>query len=141
IASPSQGMSAQTITLVAALLAFAASIIATAVAAYNGRFGKFARERWWERQAEAYTRIIEALAGVVHYHEEHLTAYEEGRNIPERLKAETDAHWQRSYAELKKASAVGALLISPGAETALRKMWKDKDNSIDPQDWDGELEQ
>src|SRR5438874_552691 len=109
-------MSAQTITLIAALLAFAASVIATAVAAYNGRFGKFARERWWERKAEVYTQIIEALAGMVYYHEEHLTAYEEGRSIPESLKTETDQHWQRSYAELKKASAVGAFLISPDAE-------------------------
>jgi hypothetical protein len=82
-------MSAQTITLLAALLAFAASIIATAVAAYNGRFGKFARERWWERQAEVYTWIIEALAGMVYYHEEHLTAYEEGRSIPEGLSSRT----------------------------------------------------
>jgi len=134
-------VSAQTITLAAALLAFVASIIATAVAAYNGRFGKFARERWWERQAEVYTRIIDALARMVYYHEEHLTAYEEGRNIPETLKADTDQHWHRSYTDLKRASAVGAFLISPGAEAALRKMWKDKDKSIDPQDWYGQLEQ
>jgi hypothetical protein len=133
-------MSANTITLVAAVLAFAASIIATAVAAFNGRFGKFAREKWWERQAEAYTRIIEALAGMVYYHEEHLSAYEEGRKIPEGLKAETVQHWQRSYAELKKASAVGAFLISADAEAALRKMWKDKDKAIDSQDWYSQLE-
>lgn len=134
-------MSAQTITLFAALLAFAASVIATAVAAYNGRFGKFARERWWERQAEAYTRIIEALAGMVYYHEAHLTAYEEGRSVPDALKAETDQHWQRGYAELKKASAVGAFLISADADAALQKMWKDKNKPIDSQDWLGQLEQ
>lgn len=129
------------ITLVAALLAFVASIIATFVAAYNGRFAKFARQKWWEKQAEVYARIVEALAGMVYYHEEHLTAYEEGRNIPAQLKAETDQHWQRSYAELKKASAVGAFLISEDGEAALRKMWKEKDKPIDPQDWYGQLEQ
>lgn len=128
------------ITLGASVLAFLASVIATLVAAYNGRFAKFARERWWERQADVYARIIEALAGMVYYHEEHLTAYEEGRNIPAAMRAETDQHWQRSYAELKKASAVGAFLISPDAEVALRKMWKDKDKPIDPQDWYGQLE-
>lgn len=129
-----------TITLVAAVLAFSASIVATSVVLYNARLAKFAREKWWERQADVYARIIEALAGMVYYHEEHLTAYEEGRNIPERLKAETEEYWQRSYTELKKASAVGAFLISSDAEVALRKMWKDKDKPIDSQDWYGQLE-
>ena len=102
-------MSAQTITLLAALLAFAASIIATAVAAYNGRFGKFARERWWERQAEVYTRIIEALASMVYYHEEHLTAYEEGRSIPESLRAETGSALAAQLCRAEKGERRGRI--------------------------------
>ncbi len=130
----------QTITIVAATLAFIASVIATLVVAYNARLATFTQQKWWERKADAYSRIVEALAEMVCYHEEHLTAYEEGRNVREAMKTEIEEHWRHSYAELKKASAVGAFLISSSAETALRQMWQDKGKGIDSNDWYGLLE-
>jgi ABC-type arginine transport system permease subunit len=56
------------VTLVASGLAFLASIIAVIVSAYNARFARFASEKWWERKAEAYTRIIGALSDLVYYY-------------------------------------------------------------------------
>jgi hypothetical protein len=132
--------SQQVITLAAAALAFVASVIATSVSAYNGRLARFAAQRWWERKADAYARIIEALAAMVYYHEEHLAAYEEGRNVPEDTKAEIKQHWRCSYSELKKATAVGAFLISTEAEEALRRMWQEKGKGVYPGDWYGQLE-
>jgi hypothetical protein len=42
------------ITLIAAGLAFVASVVATVVSIYNARFGRYVRERWWEQKAEGY---------------------------------------------------------------------------------------
>lgn len=114
---------AQWITLTAAILAFVASGIATAVAAYNAGLRKFAQQRWWERKADAYTRIIEALADLVYYHETHLLAAEEHVELSEVRKEEVGDYWRRGTAEVRRATAVGAFLISPEAEAALRRMW------------------
>jgi ABC-type arginine transport system permease subunit len=54
------------ITLITAGLAFLASVIAIIVSVYNARFARFASEKWWERKAEAYTRIIDALSDLVY---------------------------------------------------------------------------
>jgi ABC-type Fe3+ transport system permease subunit len=45
------------VTLIAAGLAFLASVIAVVVSAYNARFARFALERWWERKAEGIFSI------------------------------------------------------------------------------------
>jgi hypothetical protein len=133
-------MSKEALTLAAAVLAFIASLVATAVVAYNGRFRRFARERWWERKADAYSRIIESLADLVYYHETHLSAAEQGRDLSEVTRTEIEGYWRRGHAEAKRAAAVGAFLISPGAEAALRDLGKALGKEIHPNDWYGMME-
>lgn len=128
------------IALIAAVLAFVASVIATVVAAYNGRFHRFARERWWERKADAYARIIEALSDLVFYHETHLDAAETGRTLSEEHRADIEKFWGRGHAEVKRAAAVGAFLISSEAEAALQKFQKGSGESIHPNNWYGLIE-
>ena len=123
------------ITLAAAILAFVASLIAAAVSVYNARFRRFARERWWERKADAYSRIIEALAALVFYYEEHYDAVLEHHTFSEERRKEIADHWTRGYTEVKKATTIGAFLISADAEAALQKMWKEKGKGVDPSDW------
>jgi len=127
----------QWVTVSASLIAFIASLSAAAVSIYNVRFRRFARERWWERQVEAYSRIIDALSGLVYYHEEHLDAeFQEDAFTAEHWK-EINEHWKKGYAEVKRATAVGAFLISVDAETALQKMWKEGGKGVDQNDWYG----
>lgn len=128
------------LTLFASVLAFIASVIAAAVSIYNARFRRFARERWWERKVEAYNRIIDALSGFVYYYEEHYDAEIDRRDLTESHKKEIDEHWRKGYAEVKRATAVGAFLISPAAEAALQKMWQEKGKGVDPSDWFGLIE-
>ena len=131
---------AQWVTLIAAILAFVASGIATAVAAYNGRFRRFAQQRWWERKADAYTRIIEALADLVYHHETHLLAAEEHITLSESRKTQIAEYWRRGHAEVRRSTAMGAFLISPDAETALRRMWEEDGKGVEPNDWYGSIE-
>jgi len=123
------------ITLVAAVLAFIASVIAASVTLYNARFRRFARERWWDRRVDAYTKIIDALSSLVYYYEEHYEAESERRGLSAEYKQELQEHWRKGYAEVKRATAVGSFLISPEAAAALEKMWRDKGKDVHPDDW------
>ena len=114
------------VTLVAAILAFVASVIATAVSIYNSRFGRFTSRRWWERKVEAYSKIIGALSELVYYYEERYDAEVDGHNRTDDHKDEIEKQWRKGYAEVKRVTAIGAFLISPEAEAALRKMSKEK---------------
>ena len=128
------------ITLAAAMIAFAASVIATTVSAFNARFAKFAQMRWWERKADAYARIIEALSQMVYHDEELLSAAVGLRDIPESTRAEIDKHWDRSYSELRTATAVGTFVISADAEVALKKLWQERSKGAGVNDWYGLVE-
>ncbi len=117
------------VTLIAAGLAFLASLIAVVVSAYNARFTRFASERWWEHKAEAYTRIIDALSDLVYYYHSDLVDYYqqsynfeiEAREFSEEMKREINERWEKGIFEVRKATNVGAFLISPEAENALKQ--------------------
>jgi hypothetical protein len=128
------------VTLIAAGLAFLASVIAVVVSAYNARFARFASERWWERKAEAYIRIIDALSDLVYYFEQTYNAEIEAREFSEERKAEIDEHWRRGNLEVKKATNIGAFMISLEAENALRQYWEEPKEKHDPGDWFWQLE-
>ncbi len=128
------------VTLVAAILAFIASVLAAAVSIYNARFTRFARERWWERKVDAYSRIIEALAALVYYYEEHYDAELEHRELTDDHRKEIADYWRRGYTEVKRATAIGAFLVSPEADAVLQKMSKDKGKGGHPGDWFSVLE-
>jgi hypothetical protein len=128
------------VTLAAALLAFVASVIATAVALYNARFRRFARERMWERKAEAYSRLIEALSSLVYYYEEHAEAASGDESLSDAYKKELQAHWTKGYAEVKRATATGGFLISNDAAAALERMWRERYKGVHPDDWVGVVE-
>jgi len=123
------------ITLIAAALAFLASIIATGVSIYNTRFAKFTQQSWWDRKVVAYSQITEALSSLVYYYEVVYDAEVEHREISDQRQTEIAEHWKKGYAEIKKATATGAFLISAEAEAALQKMWKEKGRGIHPFDW------
>lgn len=128
------------VTLIAAGLAFAASLMATAVAIYNTRFRRFALEKWWERKAEAYTRIIEALADMVNYYQQIGDAEVRGRELPEERRQEIDEHWKQGYREVVKATNIGAFLISSEAEASLRRFREGPKEKPHPDDWFQQLD-
>lgn len=129
-----------TITLIAAVLAFAASVLATIVSIYNARFKRFARERWWERKVEAYSRITQALADLVYYYDEHYTAQIEGSSLSPEYRKKVGEHWRQGQADVKKATAIGAFLISEEADAALKKMANERPSNVDPEDYFEALE-
>ena len=119
-------------------LAFLASIIAVIVSAYNARFARFASEKWWERKAEAYTRISGALSDLVYYYGQ--TYETQFSNLSEERQREIDEHWRKGHLEVRKATDIGAFAISREAEEALKEYWKRPAENIHPEDWSAHLE-
>ena len=92
------------ISLIAAGLAFFASLIATGVSIYNARFRKFVSEKWWHRKSEAYIKIIDDLTSSIVYLENLYEALEQ--DAPERIIQEIR---QREKQEFKKYLGVHTL--------------------------------
>jgi vacuolar-type H+-ATPase subunit H len=109
------------VALIASVLAFLASVIAIVVSAYNARFARFTSEKWRERKAGAYTRIIEALSDLCYYYQQIRDAAYEARELSAEAKREIERHWEKGHLEVTKAANVGAFMISPEAEQALKE--------------------
>ena len=107
---------------------------------YNARFGRFSRQRWWERKVDAYTKIIDALANLVYYYEEHMNAELEGRKAGGQRSKEFERFWRDGNIKLKTTTATEAFLISKQAEAALYGMRKEKGKGVQYGDWCSEIE-
>jgi hypothetical protein len=111
-------MSETTVTLVAAVLACIASIANTLFSIYNNRF---ARERWWDRKSEAYTRIVSALSDLVDYYDQ-MVRFELGIiAMSDQHRKEITEHWRSARKEVVKASYMGAFIVSAETEVALQR--------------------
>lgn len=121
-------------------IAAVAAVVAAGVSIYNARFGRFSRQRWWERKVDAYSQIIDALSSLVYYYEEHMNAELECRKAGGQHSKGFEQFWHDGNIKIKTATAIGAFLISKEAETALQIMWKEKGKGITYGDWYGAME-
>jgi hypothetical protein len=83
---------------------------------------QFYSQRWWERKAEAYTRIIEALYHVKNNLQRLLDATERGTEIQEDRRKELAFKSSESYEEIYKAEGIGAFVISKSASRILTEL-------------------
>lgn len=124
------------VTLIVASLAFIASLVAI----YNTRFRRFAQERWWERKAKAYEDIIQALSDLVQYYRTLSEAEIGERSLSKESRKEINEHSRQGFNIIRKATDIGAFIISPEALRILQDYWKEGENKPDPQDWYGIFE-
>ena len=81
----------------------------------------FRRQRWWERKADAYTRIIDGLSELVEYYRSHYLREIEGGDFTDEHEKDLEQWWRKSHVEIMKAANAGAFLISGTAEEALKE--------------------
>ncbi len=97
---------------------------------------RFVSERWWDRKADAYTRILDSLVEMHRYHE----AYYEDLTYEERLseerKTELATAQKKAWREVDNAIRLGAFVISQEAHTALAKL-QTASRGVDPQNFFG----
>ena len=112
------------VTLIASGLAFLASVIAVLVSAYNARFRRFARERWWERKAEAYAEVIGSLVSLTYsldrwQEDEFKILSDEKTEISEDFRNEIFAEYDKALKHIERASTEGNYILSEKAANAL----------------------
>jgi hypothetical protein len=69
----------------------------------------FQTERWWDRKADAYSRIIEALYHLVAYTSMIYKRWTEDANFSEDYKREMEESSGRAFKELRVATGIGRL--------------------------------
>ena len=101
---------------------------------------RFFSEKWWERKAEAYSRIVEALSLVRMNVEAVLTALETGGRFPDEECDLLAKQARDARSEIAKVTNLGAFIISESAADALAaldhtlKQAQDKPNLYDQLD-------
>ncbi len=83
---------------------------------------RFVSERWWDRKADAYTRILDALVEMHRYHEAYYEGLTHRSELSEARKAELTAAWKTAWRDVDNAIRLGAFVISREAHSALTKL-------------------
>jgi hypothetical protein len=100
-----------------------ASAIVSALITVHLALKRFRAERWWERKADAYSAIIEALHHMKRGIGDDLRGIEQNRPPPddERDK-ELTARYAKASDEVHKAADLGSFLLSDQASEALKEL-------------------
>lgn len=94
---------------------------------------RFRSEKWWERKAELYSKLIEALYDMHCYSRDWLDDYEVGHEheSPEqkqKRKARLDerlARHQRAQEEVQKIAVIGSFVVSDAVAADITRMRKE----------------
>ena len=106
--------------------------VCTAVIAVRLSLRRFHAERWWERKADAYSRIVEALHSATEYWSAKSHEDMTGQRISEERQKQVSEDYQQGCRELSKTTGVGAYIISDEVADALARLQKRP--RLDPKD-------
>ena len=98
-------------TWIANLAAGLVIAVATSVLTVRLALGRFHAERWWERKAEAYTEILNALSDLKHY-AEILARKEQGAKYTDEFEARLRERHRDAYDKLRSATTVGGFILA-----------------------------
>lgn len=101
------------------LLSSLAVGLTAAYAAVQFALRRFYSERWWERKAEAYAAILNALAQLKRYTVLLAAEERDGEVFAPSYKKTLETKHMEAFHEVERQTAVGDFLISSGAAAAL----------------------
>lgn len=91
----------------------------------------FRSQRWWERKADAYSRIVESLHDLMEYHSAMSDESMTGAERNEAQFAQLRGEYEKAYRDLRKVTGIGAYIISDEVAQVLaaldarpRPQWK-----------------
>lgn len=96
---------------------------------------KFRIEKWWERKADAYASVIEALHNSKEFSEQHLRAGESGRELSKDMDAELRVQAKAASKEIRRVADIGAFLLSDQTMGRMARLRKEEDKASDTTDW------
>jgi hypothetical protein len=115
------------LSILAGILISAFTSVITVRLALN----QFYSQKWWERKANAYSAIIEAL---YHVQNDLGSTFDDAIgeiNLSEERKKYLEEESRKGYAEIYKAENIGAFVISKEAAECLTRLRKRLDNYED----------
>ena len=111
--------------MIESLLKILPGIITAIIASYlaaKWSMRKFYSEKWWERKEKAYTEIIDALYDLLRYCEIQKEDYGQGHGYPKDRMKELGERYSQAAWKIKKATDIGAVVVSPEAQRALKEL-------------------
>ena len=120
------------------LVAIAVAIIISTISSWitvQLSLRRFRLERWWERKAQAYENVINALHESKIFADRHLEARIRGVEVPEEEDVEIRKTASAAREKIQRLIDVGALLISENAIQRLRRHTTDEQNASNTNDW------
>ena len=96
---------------------------------------RFRSERWWERKAEAYERIIGGLHDFKIFASRHAEAELQKTELPEKDSQALRARSAAAHDEILKAIDMGAFLLSDEALSTLKQYRIDEQNAKNLNTW------
>jgi hypothetical protein len=107
------------------LINIAPGIISAIIGSYlaaKWSLKKFYSEKWWDRKDQAYTEIIGALYDVIQYCEILKEDYGQGTGYSKEKQSELAANYTAAYWKIKRATDIGAFVISESAQEILKEL-------------------
>jgi hypothetical protein len=101
---------------------------------YKLAFRRFRAEKWWERRADAYSRIVEALHDSKNFADAHIDHMENGSEVPPEKDAALRKTAEEGRAVILRAVDIGRLFLSSEALGRLKRFVKETEN-IKGEDW------
>jgi hypothetical protein len=98
--------------------------IVTAYVAVRLALSRFRQERWWERKAQAYAELFEALFDVQWYSRRRAEELEEGAHFVGGYMEGLSSRASAAYLLIRKYAAIGPFLFSPATASRLAELEK-----------------
>ena len=108
---------------------------ASALLAVHYSLKRFYSEKQWERKADAYASLLEALHRMKTYSVFHMKYEMRGSEPPEDQQKELVENFLRAHAEVLKRADIGTFAISDEAVSALRGLERGLAESQNVQGW------
>ncbi|MCY3627149.1 MAG: hypothetical protein OXG88_05860 [Gammaproteobacteria bacterium] len=127
------------VTTLGACVVAVVSTTASAWLAVPLALRRFRFEKRWEKQADAYERVLTALATTNEYFEREFEAVSTGTKITEAEKDNLYKRHKEGEREIATCIALSGFLLSVAARERLKQLQKELDDTSNEQVWDGYL--
>lgn len=102
--------------------------VVTAITAYitiRCSLKQFFSQRWWEKEVEAYSNIIEHLSYLQYYFREWFDEGVGERRLGDEDEERLSKGYRHARESVKKAAAIGAYIVSDDTVTALAQLLRE----------------
>ena len=101
---------------------------------------QFYSQRWWEKKAEAYSRIIEELSCLQYCLGEWFDSSVEHKKFSDEKKEELSRGYRKAEEAIRRSVAMGSYIISESSIKALENLIRELETTNNQGDWVGDMD-